>query len=51
MSGEDLFHLFLAQGVTIVRGAGDEITAHQKLAVYAAAHPELLQGFPVQPAR
>jgi len=41
LPAEELFPLFLAHGVTTVRNAGDEIVAEQKLAVYAAAHPEL----------
>ena len=41
LPAEEIFPLFLAHGVTTVRDAGDEITAEQKLANYAAAHPEL----------
>jgi cytosine/adenosine deaminase-related metal-dependent hydrolase len=41
LPAEELFPLFLAHGVTTVRDAGDEITAEQKLAAYAGAHPEL----------
>ena len=41
ISAEELFPLFLAHGVTSVRDAGDEITAQQKLASYAGAHPGL----------
>lgn len=41
LPSEEILPLFLAHGVTTVRDAGDEIIAEQKLAAYAAAHPEL----------
>ena len=39
MTGDEVFPLFLANGVTTVRDVGDEIVAEKLLADFAAAHP------------
>jgi len=41
VTGDEFLPLFLANGVTAVRSAGDAIVAEAGVANYAAAHPEL----------
>jgi hypothetical protein len=41
VTGDEIFPLFLAAGVTTVRDAGDSIVAEKLLARYAEAHPSL----------